>query len=73
MTHADARWWDLPWIRKTEGLAGHLVAVVLGFVMMVVGLAMGVTMVMLPVGLVVGLLGVVIFVGGLFGHINGRS
>jgi hypothetical protein len=54
-------------------LVGHLAAVVLGFVMMVVGLAMGVTMVMLPIGIVVGLLGVAIFVGGLFGHINDRS
>ena len=73
MTHAETRWWNVPWIRKTEGLLGHLAAVVLGFVMMVVGLAMGVTMVMLPIGIVVGLLGVAIFVGGLFGHINGRS
>jgi hypothetical protein len=36
----------------------HIAAVVVGFVMMVVGLALGVTMIMLPVGLVIGLLGV---------------
>ena len=45
-------------------------AVVLGFTMMVVGLALGVTMIMLPVGLVVGLLGVAIFLGGLFARID---
>lgn len=73
MINAETRWWNLPWMKKTEGLAGHFAAVVVGFVMMVVGLAMGVTMVLLPVGVVVGLLGVVIFVAGLFGHINGRS
>jgi len=45
---------------------GHVAAVMLGLVLMVVGLAMGVTMIMLPVGLVVGLLGLCIFLGGLF-------
>lgn len=48
----------------------HAAAVVIGFVLMVVGLALGVTMIMLPVGLAVGLLGVLIFVGGLFAHIE---
>lgn len=48
----------------------HVAAVVIGFVMMVVGLALGVTMIMLPVGIVVGLLGVAIFVGGLFARIG---
>lgn len=51
----------------------HALAVVIGFVMMVVGLALGVTMVMLPVGLVIGLLGVAIFVGGLFAHIENKA
>ena len=50
----------------------HAAAVVLGFIMMVVGLALGVTMIMLPVGLVVGLLGFAIFVAGLFAHIDKR-
>ena len=36
-----------------------------GSVLMVVGLALGVTMIMLPVGLVVGLLGFAMFVGGM--------
>ena len=50
----------------------HAAAVVLGFVMMVVGLALGVTMIMLPVGLVVGLLGLGIFLAGLFARIDDR-
>jgi hypothetical protein len=52
---------------------GHLAIAFVGFVMMIVGLAMGVTMVLLPVGVVVGLLGVLIFIGGLFGHVNAAS
>jgi predicted Na+-dependent transporter len=48
----------------------HLTAIVVGFVMMIVGLGLGVTMIMLPVGLVIGLIGVAIFVGGLFANIE---
>jgi len=49
---------------------GHIAAVIIGFVMMVVGLGLGVTMIMLPVGLVIGLAGLAMFVGGLFARIN---
>ena len=49
---------------------GHVAAVVVGFILMVVGLALGVTMIMLPVGLAVGMLGFLIFIGGLFAHID---
>ena len=48
----------------------HAAVVVIGFVMMVIGLGLGVTMIMLPVGLVIGLLGVAMLVGGLFAHID---
>lgn len=48
----------------------HAAAVVVGFILMVVGLALGVTMIMLPVGIVIGLLGVLLFVGGLFARID---
>ena len=51
----------------------HTAAVALGLVMMVVGLALGVTMVMLPVGLVVGLLGLALVVGGLFARIDSKA
>jgi hypothetical protein len=67
---AHPLWWQRPWIRTTEIFIGHLAAVVAGFIMMVVGLGLGVTMIMLPVGIVIGLAGAAIFVGGLFAHIN---
>ena len=49
---------------------GHVVAVVLGFVLIIVGLAMGVTMVLLPAGIVIGLIGVALVVGGMFARIT---
>jgi hypothetical protein len=67
-------WWHHPWIRATENVLGHIAAVILGFIMMVVGLGMGVTLIMLPVGIVIGLLGAAIFVGGLFARFgDGQS
>jgi hypothetical protein len=45
---------------------GRLAAVIVGFIMMVLGLAMTAAIVILPAGVVVGLLGVAIFVGGIF-------
>ena len=60
--------------RHVAGLVGsffaHAAAIVVGFVFMVVGLALGVTMIMLPAGLVIGLAGFLIFLGGLFAHID---
>ena len=47
------------------GLVEHTAFVLVGFVLMVLGLGLSVTMIMLPVGLVVGLLGFAMFVGGL--------
>ena len=47
------------------GLIEHAFFVTAGFVLMVVGLGLSVTMIMLPVGLVVGLLGFAMFVGGM--------
>ena len=67
MAHADV-WWHRRWILLIESLLGHAAAVVVGFVLMVFGLALGVTMIMLPVGIVIGLLGLAIFLGGLFAH-----
>lgn len=51
----------------------HAAAVLIGFVLMVVGLGLGVTMIMLPVGIVIGLLGVAIFVGGIFARIDKKK
>lgn len=69
MPYTDV-WWHRPWVRATEGALWHVAAVAVGFVMMVVGLGLGVTLVMLPVGIVVGTLGMAIFVAGLFAHIT---
>jgi hypothetical protein len=65
--------WDARWLRTTEAVLGHIAAVIVGFVMMVVGLGLGVTMIMLPAGIVIGLIGAAIFVGGLFAHIDGKQ
>ena len=63
-------WWHRPWVRTSEAVLGHIIAVVVGFVMMIVGLGLGVTMILLPAGLAIGLLGMALFVGGLFAHIS---
>jgi hypothetical protein len=52
------------------GFVEHALVMLVGFVMMVVGLGMGVSMVLLPFGLVIGLLGFAIFIGGLVGKIE---
>jgi hypothetical protein len=63
---------DTGHVAEVAGLVfGHLLALVIGFALMIVGLAMGVTMVLLPVGIVVGVIGVLVFVWGLFGHLAG--
>jgi hypothetical protein len=60
-------------VRGFVGFLEHAACVVVGFVMMVVGLALGVTMIMLPVGLVVGLIGVALVVCGLFAHLDSAT
>ena len=47
------------------GVLEHTFFVVTGFVLMVLGLGLSVTMIMLPVGLAVGLLGFAMFVCGM--------
>jgi hypothetical protein len=51
--------------RRIVGVLEHTLAIVVGFLMMIVGLGLGVTMIMLPVGLVVGLAGLALFIGGM--------
>jgi hypothetical protein len=51
--------------RRIVGILEHAFAIVVGFLMMIVGLGLGVTMIMLPVGLVVGLAGLALFIGGM--------
>lgn len=55
-------------IKAGERIAGHVFAIIGGFLLMVIGLALGVTMVLLPVGIPVGLVGLLLFVWGLFGR-----
>jgi len=49
-----------------SGVFGRLATLIIGFIMMVVGLAMTATIVMLPVGVVLGLLGVAFVAAGMF-------
>ena len=51
--------------RRLIGALEHVLAIVVGFVLMVVGLGLGVTMILLPVGLVIGLIGAALFIGGM--------
>jgi hypothetical protein len=51
----------------------HLGALVVGLVLMIVGIAMGVTMVMLPVGIAVGFVGLFVFIWGIFGRKQGAT
>jgi hypothetical protein len=62
MTGTQA-WWR-EWVGTVETILGHVAAIVVGFIMMVVGLGLGVTMIMLPAGLVIGLIGVALFISG---------
>ena len=59
-------------IRQVADIVGRVfsrvAAVIIGFILMVVGLGLTATIVMLPIGVVLGLLGVAIFVGGIFAH-----
>jgi hypothetical protein len=55
-------------------MAPRLAAVIIGFIGMIVGVGMMVTIVMLPAGVVVALLGVAIFVAGIFApDVSGRG
>jgi hypothetical protein len=63
---ADTRGGAMTYVHTLVGFVEHALFVMAGFILMVIGLAMGVTLVMLPVGLVVGLIGFAMFVGGLF-------
>ena len=67
MAYTDV-WWHRRWVKTTESVLGRIAFAFLGFVMMVVGLGLGVTMIMLPVGIVVGLLGAAMFVAALSAH-----
>jgi hypothetical protein len=48
-------------------LAAHVVAIVVGLILMIAGMAMGVTVVLLPLGVPVGLAGLFILLWGFVG------
>jgi hypothetical protein len=54
-------------VKGAERFVGHVLAIVAGVILMVVGIALGVTIVMLPVGIPVGFIGLLAFLWGLFG------
>jgi len=51
----------------TGRFLAHAVALVAGMILMVAGIAMGVTIAMLPIGIPVGFVGLALFLWGLFG------
>jgi hypothetical protein len=65
MTWSPHDLWDLG-VRLLE----HAATVFVGFVLIIVGLALGVTMIMLPVGVPLGLIGVLLVIGGLFARLD---
>lgn len=72
MAHTSTGW-HRSWVELVETVLGRVAAIVIGFVMMVIGLGLSVTMVMLPVGVAIGLTGVAIFVAGLFAHFGSNT
>jgi hypothetical protein len=55
-------------LKSVVGFFERVAFAVLGFVLMALGLALGVTVIMLPVGLVIGLTGVAMVIAALFAH-----
>jgi hypothetical protein len=53
-------------VETAERFLGHTIAVVVGFVLMIAGLGLGVTMVLLPIGLPLGLAGLLLCMWGLY-------
>jgi hypothetical protein len=53
-------------VEASERVIEHIAAIVVGFVLMIAGVAMGVTIVMLPLGLPIGLTGLFLFMWGLY-------
>ena len=51
--------------RRVLGVFEHVLAIVVGFKLMILGLGLSVTMIMLPVGLIVGLAGAAMFIAGM--------
>jgi hypothetical protein len=56
-------------LAKAAGsFVGHVAALIVGVILMIVGIALGVTMVLLPFGIPIGFVGLALFLWGLFGR-----
>jgi hypothetical protein len=56
-------------LAKAAGrFVGHVAALIVGVILMIVGVALGVTMVLLPFGIPIGFVGLAFFLWGLFGR-----
>lgn len=55
-------------IHAGEMIAGHVIALIVGVILMLAGIAMGVTLVLLPIGIPVGFAGLAVFMWALFGR-----
>ncbi len=53
-------------VEKGERVIGHIAAIILGFVMMLVGVSLAVTMVLLPLGIPLGIAGLLLVLWGFF-------
>jgi hypothetical protein len=66
--------WTVTVAPKEGGrMIGHIVAAVVGFVLMLVGLGMGVTVIMLPIGIPLGLFGLGLFLWGVLEYFDKRG
>ena len=61
MAHAEVRW-HRPWVMATESVLVHMAAIIVGFVMMVVGVGLGVPVITLAMGIVICLIGMPVLV-----------
>ena len=62
--------WLLHALKPIGRFFEHAGIVAVGFILVIVGLAMGVSMVMLPMGIVIGLVGIMILVAGVFARFD---
>jgi hypothetical protein len=60
----------IQWLARV-GVRG--IAFVVGFALVIIGLALGVSMVLLPIGIVVALFGILLVVWALFGDVPGSA
>jgi hypothetical protein len=60
-------------VKGTGRFVVHALALVVGMIFIIAGIAMGVTIAMLPIGIPLGFAGLFLFMWGLFGGGEGKS